>query len=311
MIRWMRTYNQDPSHKKKVKFFGFDMQVARVAAVNVEVYLQKVDPDEAKVATAILAPLSDAVGEREYTNKSEEVRHKTAEGIKSLLAQLENLRNVYVESSSLEEWRLARHSLEIVRQAEAMHSTGPTGQFSARDRSMAENVKWILESEGPGSKIMLWAHNGHVSTLPIGVGEPMGMSLRKSYGKEMVVCGFSFDHGSFQAIQQGRGLREFTVGPAIPGSLDSTLAAIGIPVFAIDLGRAPFTGAVADWLNAPHLMRSVGALYSETPPDAFFAPMNLHSFDVIFFVSRTTAAHENPKYSEIEFRGGPRAERSP
>jgi hypothetical protein len=30
-----------------------------------------------------------------------------------------------------------------------------------------------------------------------------------------------------------------------------------------------------------------------------------HSFDVILFVKRTTAAHENPKHSEIEFRGGP------
>ena len=31
-----------------------------------------------------------------------------------------------------------------------------------RDRSMAENVKWILD-ENPGAKIALWAHNGHVS----------------------------------------------------------------------------------------------------------------------------------------------------
>jgi len=305
MIQWMRAYNQDPMHARKVKFFGFDMQVARVAVANVEVYLQKVDREEAKVASAILAPLGDAVGEREYANKSEEFRHKTAEGVKSLLTQLDNLKRVYVDSSSLEEWRLARHNLEIVRQAEEMHSAGPTGQFSARDRSMAENVKWILENEAPGSKIMLWAHNGHVSTLPIGAGESMGMALRGSYGKEMVVCGFSFDHGSFQAIQSGKGLREFTVAPAIPGSLDSALAATGIPVFAIDLRGAPATGAVAEWLNVPHLMRSIGAVYSESPPDAFFASVNLHSFDVIFFVNRTTAAHENPKHSEIEFRGGP------
>jgi hypothetical protein len=76
-------------------------------------------------------------------------------------------------------------------------------------------------------------------------------------------------------------------------------------VFAIDLKGAPATGAVADWLNVPHLTRSIGAVYSESPSDAFFAPVNLHSFDVIFFVNRTTAAHENPRQSEIEFRGGP------
>jgi erythromycin esterase len=305
MIRWMRRYNQDPSHTKKVKFFGFDMQVTRVAVTNVEIYLQKVDRGQAKVASAILAPLSDAAGEREYRSKSEDFRHKTAEGIMSILARFESLKKAYVDSSSFEEWISARQNLEIVRQAEAMHSAASTDYFSARDRSMAKNVKWILDNEGPGSKIMLWAHNGHVSTLPLGAGEPMGMSLRRIYGREMVVCGFSFDHGSFQAIQPGKGLRKFTVGPAIPGSLDSTLAAIGIPVFAIDLRGAPSTGAAGDWLNAPQLMRSIGAVYSETPPGAFLTSVNLHSFDVIFFVNRTTAAHENPKHSEIEFRGGP------
>src|SRR5437016_9672435 len=59
MMRWMRRYNQDPAHVKKLKFVGFDMQTARVAVANVEHYLQRVDLDEAKVAAKILAPLSD------------------------------------------------------------------------------------------------------------------------------------------------------------------------------------------------------------------------------------------------------------
>lgn len=305
MIQWMHTYNQDPCHAKKVKFYGFDMQVSHVAVSNVELYLQKVDPEEAKVASKLLAPLSGAAGEREYTAKPEEFRHKTSEGIRYLLARFESRKQAYEDSSSFDEWKLARHNLEIVRQAEEMQSTVPPGRFSVRDRSMAENVKWILDQEGRMSKIMLWAHNGHVSTLPVGAGETMGMSLRGMYGKKMVVCGFSFDHGSFQAIQQGKGLREFTVGPATPGSLDAALAATGIPIVAIDLRGAPSSGTVADWLNTPQLMRSIGAVYSENSPSAYFASLNLHSFDLIFFVNSTTAAREIPKHSEIEYRGGP------
>ena len=30
-----------------------------------------------------------------------------------------------------------------------------------RDRSMAENVRALLEAEGPDAKIVLWSHNGH------------------------------------------------------------------------------------------------------------------------------------------------------
>ena len=152
---------------------------------------------------------------------------------------------------------------------------------------------------------MLWAPNGHVSTAPLGDGESMGTVLRKTYGEKMVVCGFSFDQGSFQALQRGKGLQQFTVGPAIPGSLDAALAAAGIPLFAVDLRGAPSRGAVAQWLNTPQPMRSIGAIYSGDTPDAYFGLVSPHSFDVIFFVERTTAAHENPKHSEIELRGGP------
>lgn len=64
MIRWMRTYNENPAHTRKLKFLGFDMQTARVAVSNVEEYLQKVDPEEARLAAKILAPLADKVSER-------------------------------------------------------------------------------------------------------------------------------------------------------------------------------------------------------------------------------------------------------
>src|SRR5207253_7995265 len=68
------------------------------------------------------------------------------------------------------------------------------------------------------------------------------------------------------------------------------------------------SGAVAQWLNTPQPMRSIGAIYSGDTPDAYFGLVSPHSFDVIFFVERTTAAHENPKHSEIELRGGPSRE---
>ncbi len=305
MIRWMRKYNQDPKHTNKVKFFGFDMQVAHVAVRNAERYLEKVDPGEAKVASTVLAPLSDADRERESASKSRYFWQKTGEMIESLLAWLELRKKVYVEASSLKEWTLARHNLEIVRQAVEMHSVDRSGNFSPRDQAMAANVEWILDQEGPESKIMLWAHNGHVSTAPLGDGQSMGTVLRKTYGEKMVVCGFSFDQGSFQALQRGKGLRQFTVGPAIPGSLDAALAAAGIPLFAVDLRAAPSSGAVAEWLNTPQPMRSIGAIYSDSAPEAYFGLVSPHSFDVILFVKYTTAAHENPKYSEIELRRGP------
>ena len=47
-----------------------------------------------------------------------------------------------------------------------------------RDQCMAENVAWILDHAPKGSKIVLWAHNGHVAKQPGWMALAPGGSLR-------------------------------------------------------------------------------------------------------------------------------------
>jgi len=163
-----------------------------------------------------------------------------------------------------------------------------------RDRSMAENVKWIADNN-PGAKIVLWAHNGHVAKGGLVGFESMGASLRKMFGAQMVVFGFAFNQGSFQAVENKKGLHDFTVGPAPDGSLDATLAAAGIPLFALDLRSAPKDSAAAAWLSEPHKTRSIGAVYSAEQGASYLFDMNaVERFDAILFVEKTTAARKNP-----------------
>jgi erythromycin esterase len=295
LLRWMRKYNEDPAHRKKLKFYGFDGQIAHLAARNVVNYLDRVDPEEARAAAKLFAPVSDMAKEKEAAAKSEVFWEKEEDRIAGLQVEFERRKEAYLRASSEREWTLAQHHLEIVRQAAEIYSIKQKGNVSPRDRAMAKNVRWILEQEGPEAKIMLWAHNGHVSTGSLGGGASMGNELRQMYGKEMVVCGFSFEEGSFQALEKGKGLRPFTVGPAGPETLDGVLASAGLPLFAVDLRPLPAGGAVAKWLDAPQKMRSVGAVFSENTRDGGFVEIIPRSFDVLFFVKQTTAARENPR----------------
>ena len=61
LIRWMRRYNEDASHSKKLKFYGFDMQFSPRAAKVVLQYLRRVDPEAAEAATVALAPLTESL----------------------------------------------------------------------------------------------------------------------------------------------------------------------------------------------------------------------------------------------------------
>jgi erythromycin esterase-like protein len=186
--------------------------------------------------------------------------------------------------------RWATQNARVVMQATELNTGG-----ASRDQSMAENVRWILE-QNPNAKIVLWAHNGHVATQsPY---KPMGAFLREMYGSQMVVLGFSFNRGSFQAIGQANGrftaLQQHTVGPAVAGSFDAMLATAHVPTFALDL-RHPPAGAVATWADAVQSTRWIGAVFNSSMPEMYIGSMApRRTFDAILFVDSTTAAHGLP-----------------
>lgn len=164
----------------------------------------------------------------------------------------------------------------------------------SRDQSMADNIKWILD-HNPGAKIVLWAHNGHVSTGSMDGFEPMGVALRKMFGNQMVVFGFAFNQGSFQAIEMPfpskKGLRNFNVEAAPAGSLDAMLASAGLQIAAIDLRALPKEGKVANWFSEPRATKSIGAGYGEQFAANFLLKqVTPKIYDVLLFVEKTTAA---------------------
>jgi erythromycin esterase-like protein len=182
----------------------------------------------------------------------------------------------------------AVQNARVVLQCMQMHANQVT-----RDESMARNIKWILD-HSPKAKIVLWAHNGHVGTAGTGASASMGASLRNMFGSAMVVFGFAFNQGSFQAVELRKSLRDFTVPPTPPESLDANLAATGIPILALDLRRIPKAGPVAAWWNHPHQTRSIGAVFSDSLAPQYLVNLTApQSYDALLFVEKTTAARKN------------------
>jgi len=292
LLHWMRQYNQDPAHTRKLKFYGFDMQVPGLAESNVIDYLGRVDPDGRVDAARVFDVLGPWGENKEYEAASAEVKRLTAASLAALLRRFDERKRDYIDRSSQEAWTVARQNMVIVKQSELkLADQGELGR-AARDRSMGDNVKWILDQEPPGAKMMLWAHNGHVATAaPQDSPEhiPMGGRLRELYGDRAVSCGFVFQQGSFRAVDMaGNGVNSFTVGPSPGGSLDATFAALGMPLFAIDLRQLP-TGKVADWFVAPHVSRQIGGGYSEATPGVWLHRMRAaQTYDLLIFVDRTT-----------------------
>lgn len=230
-------------------------------------------------------------------NDSKADNQKLSSTWKEVVSHLEASRGAYLKKGAAAsdiEWAI--QNARVVLQSLQMR----TNEVS-RDRSMADNVKWILDNN-PEAKIVLWAHNGHVAAENRRDYEPMGASLRKMFGDRMVVFGFAFNQGSFQAVEMPfpskRGLRNFTVEPAPAGSLDAMLAATGLPIAAIDLRRLPRQGPATRWFGEPRATRSIGAGYGEQFA-ANFLDMQVapKSYDALLFVEKTTAAKPLPRDS--------------
>jgi erythromycin esterase len=297
LIEWMRRYNADPRHTRKVKFYGFDMQSAARAAKVTLAYLRRVDPRQAEAAERELGVLANPYTEPQFARLPKEKKAAAAEAIKTILSAFDARKDECVARTGADEWAVARQHARVLAQNVELQSQDffSSGGLSVRDRSMAENVGWILEREGPGSKAVLWAHNGHVATASEGGVEWMGSHLRRRFGAEMVVFGFAFNRGGFQAVEMPfpsvRGLRSFEVGPAPEGSLDATLAAAGLQSAAVDLRALPKEGPVAKWFAEPKATRSIGAGYADQLATNFLAAeVAPKIYDALLFVEKTTAA---------------------
>jgi erythromycin esterase len=297
LIEWMRTWNR--THARKVKFYGFDMQFPTEAALNVLDYLKRVAPDLAAASTQPLWPLCDDVSADRFHLLSDTARDAALAAAETIIDAFGREGLAWVAASSEIEWQLARMNAVVLHQAARLHLSQSRAYTPiSRDVAMAENVRALLEIEGPDAKAVLWAHNGHVRKVAYVDGKTVfpttGSRLHELFGREQIVVGFAFNQGSFQAVRGGVGLIDHTVLPAPEGSLDRVLAAADMPACLLNLATAPATGAVADWLASQPVSRSIGSVYSSEQADRFLEASDPRPlYDVLAFVETTTAARAN------------------
>jgi erythromycin esterase len=127
--------------------------------------------------------------------------------------------------------RYGRHS------AEAAARYAVTRE-NRRDRIMADNLRWLIDTAYPGRKIIVWAHNAHVmnawygpafdsvSLEPLVDGmKPTGVWLNEWYRDDLYTIGLTAWQGSDGLV----GVPPAPLPPAPHGSLEERLHRLGAP----------------------------------------------------------------------------------
>jgi erythromycin esterase-like protein len=228
------------------------------------------------------AKLASSAKEEPPKADASEVRGR----VEAFVVKFQAARDELAKKGGAKETDWAIQNARIVGQyAKMMQAMKEPALGNVRDDSMAANVKWILD-QNPGAKIVLWAHNGHVSKGAIWGQRWMGTELDKMYPGQMVVMGFTTGKGEYRAIASGKGgLSTHKLAAPPPGSVEWHLAALGQPRLIFDpRGAVPNDPATA-WLLTSAPIRSIGAMSME---QQFFPHVPKASWDLIVHIEETT-----------------------
>lgn len=271
LIEWMRQFNAS-ANNSPLGFYGVDMQFLQGPIDLVSSYFEGVDP--------------------EYLEHA----HRDRASLQSVVDRLVVEKDRYIEQSSESAWRWAHFTAKIG--AQAQQEQGEDEEVSLfRDACMAENVKSLLDLNGPSSKIIVCAHNRHISREPgPDGGGLMGWHLAQMFGSAYVNIALLFNEGCFRSEVNGLE-REFAVGPAPDGTLENAFARADLGLALLDLGEVEDGTPASEWMAARPPMRCIGYGYSsEDEMNQFTSldPRDLH--DALIYV--TTSSSPQPLGSQ-------------
>jgi erythromycin esterase-like protein len=156
-----------------------------------------------------------------------------------------------------------------------------------RDQVMAQNVARILEQNGPHSKMVLWAHNAHISNTE----GWLGHYLKQEFGEQVYLLGFEFNQGAFTSRTMT--VHTYNTGSAPPTYYAYALAQTGQPILYLDFRTMSRNPELQTWLAAAqssHEFQELHAVYRLYPAWHTLYTSWLELYDAVVFIEESTPA---------------------
>lgn len=258
-IEWLRHYNEGKKEHEKVEIFGFDMQWRNASAKNITSFLSANNPSLYNKLSQQLSVIAST----ENTSLPDSI-YGTLDIIENAL--IKNKGN-YLKDSI--EYKMAFQNLRILKQAELFLKDRSEVRLyyeKMREKYMAQNLIWKYNSQS--QKIVLWAHNGHISKgkrcglWGIMCDELMGRFLKDKFGDYYLPVGFEFNKGTFWAFYNKEKFKSIFLNESSAFSLPYFLAKAKTDNCLINFDAIRSKGKVGKmFLNTPINSHSIGTFY--------------------------------------------------
>lgn len=289
LIDWMRDYNLRCPRGKECHFLGFDMQIIGDICARMAELFELMDAASAEKTRLLLQALRETKRGTDYA----QLEQHTLWLYGWYQANLDLLKNRLGSDRAA----LFEDGLRTLVQFIIM--TQQEDVNDARDRFMAENVAWQVDHLDPATKVILWAHNGHISKKFTWTN--LGQLLAERYGSQYYALGFALGGGVFQSRLYNRengefgALQNFKIPPFAENSWERELAQLYGQDYFMDVRSIRADAGLRVWADQckPFVMLDeawdpVHGLHH------YEFPMVLSEcYDGIVFTHRTTAAVPN------------------
>lgn len=230
---------------------------------------------------------------------SSDVLLRTIESDRPRFAQVHGSREVSFLEQAILNLRLdAQGKLDIDSSVQGETSArfrNVVAYFNRRDERNAHNLRWLIERGYPGRKLIVWAHNVHITRAQFAPGfaavhvepqaddmKPTGAYLADWFGKRIYTIALTTYQGSDRWVT---GNRIIDIPPAENGSLEAQLHALGTPYLFLDLRHAPRKSLPM------RIMTPVPGSNTAAPAHGTYVVEDItRAFDGIFFIDVTTPA---------------------
>src|SRR2546426_1041104 len=232
LVEWMRHYNADPAHQRKLQFYGFDSPtdmttdsprqtlhvaldyLSSVDSGSSQEYRNRIDPllgqDSAWENPAAALDPTQAIGR---SPEATALRIETEE----LISELRVRRPELVAKSDERRYQEAVHYAVMARQLLNYHATlAQTSDkrqarlLGIRAAMMAENLAYIVSREQGRGNVLVFAHNSHLKRGKVQwqwgnetvSWWPVGSHLHELFGRRYVVIGSAVGSSPANGISQ-------------------------------------------------------------------------------------------------------------
>ena len=305
-IEWLRAWNERQPEDGRAGFHGLDLYSLNSSIRAVIDYLDRVDPDTARVARERYGCLTPWVREpSEYGRIALDSGFAPCE--QAVLDVLRELLDRHLEFArhGAGAFLDAAHNARLVSNAEAYYRAmyqGSAESWNLRDTHMFETLELLLAAGGEDSKAVVWAHNSHIGDArftEMGTERRelnIGQLCRESYGSRAALIGFGTDSGTVAAASNwDEPMEVMHVRPSRTDSYEGLCHQAGLTCQLLDL-REGVHPDLRERLVPPRLERFIGVIYRpETERWSHYADASLpHQFDAWVWFDRTRAVTALP-----------------